>query len=62
MSKHWKKHKHVKDTKVKSSKVNTTHNKVNVNQSAKARTGQGGNAFAINASDVGVVRTDVAAK
>lgn len=37
-------------------------NVVKVNQSSHARTGQGGNAFAINASDVGVVRTDVAAR
>ncbi|NEN82145.1 hypothetical protein [Paenibacillus elgii] len=35
------------------------NNKVNVWQSSKARTGQGGNAFAINASDVGVVKTKV---
>jgi hypothetical protein len=34
-------------------------NTVKVNQSARAQTGQGGNVFAINASDVGVVRTDV---
>jgi hypothetical protein len=34
-------------------------NTVNVKQSARASTGQGGNAFAINASDVGVVRTEV---
>ncbi|CAG7614528.1 hypothetical protein PAESOLCIP111_01719 [Paenibacillus solanacearum] len=34
-------------------------NTVNVRQSANARTGQGGNAFAFNGSDVGVVRTDV---
>ncbi|MCS7459351.1 hypothetical protein N0M98_04295 [Paenibacillus doosanensis] len=35
-------------------------NTVVVKQHSSARTGQGGNAFAINASDVGVVRTDVA--
>ncbi|SDD01868.1 hypothetical protein SAMN02799630_02076 [Paenibacillus sp. UNCCL117] len=35
-------------------------NAVKVGQRARASTGQGGNAFAINASDVGVVRTDVA--
>ncbi|AEI43565.1 hypothetical protein [Paenibacillus mucilaginosus] len=32
---------------------------VDVRQSASARTGQGGNPIAINASDVGVVRTDI---
>ncbi|MCG7408745.1 hypothetical protein MH117_15035 [Paenibacillus sp. ACRRX] len=37
-------------------------NRVNVKQSASASTGQGGNAFAINASDVGVVRTDIRPK
>ncbi|MFS0839011.1 hypothetical protein [Paenibacillus sp. 1P03SA] len=62
MSKQGRKHRHGKDTKVKFTKVKTTHNTVNVKQSARAHTGQGGNAFAINASDVGVVRTDVAAK
>ena len=34
-------------------------NIVTVNQYSRASTGQGGNAFAINASDVGVVRTDL---
>ncbi|WP_164515096.1 hypothetical protein [Paenibacillus lentus] len=34
-------------------------NVVHVTQSARSSTGQGGNSFAINASDVGVVRTDV---
>lgn len=34
-------------------------NTVIVRQSADARTGQGGNAFAINGSDVGVVKTVV---
>lgn len=37
-------------------RVQKGRNIVNVTQSAGARTGQGGNAFAINASDVGVVR------
>ncbi|WP_185897298.1 hypothetical protein [Paenibacillus zeisoli] len=32
---------------------------VSVRQSSSATTGQGGNPIAINASDVGVVRTDV---
>jgi hypothetical protein len=32
---------------------------VRVEQSSSARTGQGGNPIAINASDVGVVRSDV---
>ncbi|MCZ8511319.1 hypothetical protein O9H85_02470 [Paenibacillus filicis] len=46
----------------KSSKAQQSKNAVRVKQSAQARTGQGGNAFAINASDVGVVRTDVVPK
>ncbi|WP_197081182.1 hypothetical protein [Gordoniibacillus kamchatkensis] len=32
---------------------------VEVRQTASARTGQGGNPIAINASDIGVVRTTV---
>ncbi|MFB5676635.1 hypothetical protein ACE3NQ_16265 [Paenibacillus terreus] len=32
---------------------------VDVRQTSSARTGQGGNPIAINASDIGVVRTDV---
>ncbi|WP_176718177.1 hypothetical protein [Paenibacillus kribbensis] len=32
---------------------------VDVRQSSSAQTGQGGNPISINASDVGVVRTDV---
>ncbi|GIP23572.1 hypothetical protein [Paenibacillus sp. J22TS3] len=32
---------------------------VTVRQSSSAKTGQGGNPIAINASDIGVVRTDV---
>ncbi|SEF68969.1 hypothetical protein [Paenibacillus sp. UNC499MF] len=60
MAKHWKKHKHEKKhTKVKVTKVKKSRNTVIVKQAAKARTGQGGNAFAINASDVGVVKTNV---
>ncbi|MDP1512896.1 hypothetical protein L8C07_23290 [Paenibacillus sp. CMAA1739] len=33
--------------------------RVDVRQSSSAQTGQGGNPISINASDVGVVRTDV---
>lgn len=40
-------------------KVKDVNNTVKVKQKARASTGQGGNAFAINASDVGVVRTDI---
>ncbi|MET3211201.1 UNVERIFIED_CONTAM: hypothetical protein ABIC26_004168 [Paenibacillus sp. PvR008] len=32
---------------------------VDVRQSSSAQTGQGGNPISINASDVGVVRTDI---
>jgi hypothetical protein len=46
--------------KWKKTGVADTKNTVLVKQSSHASTGQGGNAFAINASDVGVIRTDVA--
>ncbi|WP_217559316.1 hypothetical protein [Paenibacillus sp. GbtcB18] len=60
MSRHWKKHKHEKKhVKVKVTKVKKSRTTVIVKQAAQARTGQGGNAIAINASDVGVVRTKV---
>jgi len=44
------------------SKMRNGKNVVNVTQRARARSGQGGNVFAINASDVGVIRTDIAPK
>ncbi|WP_174704622.1 hypothetical protein [Paenibacillus physcomitrellae] len=43
-----------KRTGIRKKKISVT-----VKQSSSARTGQGGNPIAINASDVGVVRTDV---
>lgn len=43
-----------KRTGVKKRKIN-----VEVRQKASARSGQGGNPIAINASDIGVVRTTV---
>lgn len=46
--------------KRKKTRVVDPKNTVLVKQSSHASTGQGGNAFAINASDVGVIRTDVA--
>jgi hypothetical protein len=46
----------------KNKKKRNGKNIVRVRQSTRASTGQGGNAFAINASDVGVVRTDVDGK
>lgn len=45
--------------KKNSSKFKNKRISVTVKQSASARSGQGGNPIAINASDVGVVRTDV---
>ncbi len=41
------------------SRVRRKRISVDVRQSSSARTGQGGNPIAINASDVGVVRTDI---
>jgi hypothetical protein len=37
-------------------------NSVKVVQKARARSGQGGNVYAINSSDVGVIRTDIQPK
>ncbi|MFE6798189.1 hypothetical protein [Paenibacillus chitinolyticus] len=55
MSRHWKKHKHEKKhVKVKITKVKKSNTTVIVKQAAKASTGQGGNAIAINASNVSV--------
>jgi|GEM_PF-899609 len=48
-----KKHPNVKKNSVKWNSGNTF---VNTTQSASASINQGGNAFAINASDIGVVR------
>ncbi|MGE6226885.1 hypothetical protein [Paenibacillus chitinolyticus] len=60
MSKHRKGRRHEKKhAKVNVTKVKKSRTTVIVKQAAKARTGQGGNAFAINASDVGVVKTKV---
>lgn len=47
--------------RVKRSSYKNKKISVVVRQSSSARTGQGGNPIAINASDIGVVRTDVRA-
>jgi hypothetical protein len=45
--------------KQKRTKLRKRHISVDIRQSSSARSGQGGNPISINASDVGVVRTDI---